>query len=396
MSIAPKVFRARPRAQGFSLVELMISMLIGLFIVGGMIYAFISSKQSFDRLETLQQMQADARLAFEYITNDARMAGHKGCFSSQVIPDDGSVDYTTVKGKFVNTIAATPTWENNFWLGVDGYNYGTNDNAVTLANVPAKASAANNWTGSDGSLPAGIFGFTQGPVPSSDILVLRPFSGEPARLTATTTADKVTFKSATVGTGSCKSTGGICANDFAMVANCQGAHVFKVSAVSATEITHVAAQNPNGASWATTYGVDAELLKVQNILYYVGVGTAGTGPSLFRQVDGGTPVELIENVESLQILYGKDTDARSATSGYGEANAYVRADELTAADWTKVVSLRVGIVIRNPKVADGGIAPDSSLVVNGVTVNFPSGSTDSKYQRRAFTSTIALRNRVSY
>jgi len=63
-----------------------------------------------------------------------------------------------------------------------------------------------------------------------------------------------------------------------------------------------------------------------------GSWTAGTG----------TPIALIPGVESMQILYGEDTDAD------GIVNHYVKADALSSTDFTKVVALMVSVVMRSP------------------------------------------------
>ena len=62
--------------------------------------------------------------------------------------------------------------------------------------------------------------------------------------------------------------------------------------------------------------------------------------------------ELVEGVERMEILYGVDTDAEE-TANYGTANYYVKADalyvaamqQLTAANWAKVVSVRISLLV---------------------------------------------------
>lgn len=60
---------------GFSLVELMIAMTLGLVLSGGLISIFINNRHSFDRDDVILSMQDDARHAIRELVNDLTMAG---------------------------------------------------------------------------------------------------------------------------------------------------------------------------------------------------------------------------------------------------------------------------------------------------------------------------------
>jgi type IV pilus assembly protein PilW len=107
----------------------------------------------------------------------------------------------------------------------------------------------------------------------------------------------------------------------------------------------------------------------------------------------------VRGVESLQILYGIDSDA--ATSNQGVPNKWLRSkDFLTPADWTRIRALKVGLVIRG----DVGSAPTGpQLPLYPMGEAFAGGNTTSDYMftppangdgrlRKAFTTTILLRN----
>lgn len=73
-------FRGMRRgARGLSLVELMISMVLGLLVVGGAIGAFMSNRQTYRATESLGRMQENARVAFELMARDIREAGGSPC-----------------------------------------------------------------------------------------------------------------------------------------------------------------------------------------------------------------------------------------------------------------------------------------------------------------------------
>jgi type IV pilus assembly protein PilW len=63
----------RPEA-GFTLVELMIGMLLGLILTGGVITLFVQSRQSFQVDENVARMQNQARFALDEVARDIRMA----------------------------------------------------------------------------------------------------------------------------------------------------------------------------------------------------------------------------------------------------------------------------------------------------------------------------------
>jgi type IV pilus assembly protein PilW len=63
------------RNDGFSLVELMIAMLLGLFIIGGVISVFLSNRVAYRQNENLARMQENARYAFEVVGRDIREVG---------------------------------------------------------------------------------------------------------------------------------------------------------------------------------------------------------------------------------------------------------------------------------------------------------------------------------
>jgi type IV pilus assembly protein PilW len=66
------------RQRGFSLVELMVAMLIGLILLFGVTQVYVSSKRSANAQEDLARMQENGRFAMDLITRDLRRAGYWG------------------------------------------------------------------------------------------------------------------------------------------------------------------------------------------------------------------------------------------------------------------------------------------------------------------------------
>jgi len=67
------------RQQGFSLVELMISMVLGLLIIAGATSVFLSNKQMYRTSTALGHVQENSRTAFELMTRDLRQSRLTGC-----------------------------------------------------------------------------------------------------------------------------------------------------------------------------------------------------------------------------------------------------------------------------------------------------------------------------
>lgn len=64
------------KQSGFSLIELMIAMVLGLVLVGALINTFISSNRTYRVQEGLAQSQESARFALEILGQELRMAGY--------------------------------------------------------------------------------------------------------------------------------------------------------------------------------------------------------------------------------------------------------------------------------------------------------------------------------
>lgn len=69
---------------GFTLVELLVGMTIGLFLLGGVIALFIGTKQSYSATEAASRLQENGRYAIEVLSREIRKAGFRPivCFST--------------------------------------------------------------------------------------------------------------------------------------------------------------------------------------------------------------------------------------------------------------------------------------------------------------------------
>ncbi|MGH8751673.1 MAG: PilW family protein, partial [Burkholderiales bacterium] len=73
--------------RGFSLIEIMIALVIGLIIIVALGQVFLGNKQTYKTQEDLARMQEDARFALETMSRAMRIAGYKGNGSAAVFPN---------------------------------------------------------------------------------------------------------------------------------------------------------------------------------------------------------------------------------------------------------------------------------------------------------------------
>ncbi len=239
---------------GMTLIEIMIALLIGAFLLGGVLQIFINSKQTYRMQENLSRLQENGRFAMEFLARDIRMAGYWGCISP--LPA-----VTEVTGANNNAVGS-----------VDNIDDGTD--TLTLRGAFTQPLVVNPPPAAPVAYPCG----------SSDITT-KAFYTDPS--------SKIDYK-------------------------------------------------------------------IQN--------------SVLRRTDsGGNWQDLIEGVKDMQILYGVDTDAAGAV-GSGTPNYYVPASSVAAADWLKVISIRIALTVQTI---------DGNLTTTG----------DGRI-RRVFNTTIAVRNRL--
>ncbi len=88
------------RQRGVTLVELMIAMLVGLFLMGGVLMVFDRTKQAYRYQNGLAQVQEQGRFAIAFLTQSLRVAGFPGDnppAGNRIQGTDGATDSVTVR-----------------------------------------------------------------------------------------------------------------------------------------------------------------------------------------------------------------------------------------------------------------------------------------------------------
>jgi len=70
--------------KGLTLIELMIAMLLGVFLIGGVLQIFLSTKQTNRMQDSLARLQENGRFAMDFIGRDMRLAGYRSCLNYTV------------------------------------------------------------------------------------------------------------------------------------------------------------------------------------------------------------------------------------------------------------------------------------------------------------------------
>lgn len=355
------------RTRGFSLVELMVALLLGLILTAGMIQLFNGSKATFSTNDALARVQENGRFALEILKRELRESGTHGFCAAQL--------------NIRNHVAADPLLDEI--LDIDrpiiGWEFTGTGRGANFS-LPADLTppgGSGGWAATDiGALPAGLVGQI---VPGSDVLVMRRVVPIPLLTAGGSSTNSIDL----VDKDGNSTNHGLEGNPVALVTDCaSGADLFRVNnPASSTSF------NIGGGTLSTTYGEGMQAFELVITAYYVGLGADGE-PALFA-LDLGRNIrqELVAGVENMQVLYGF---SRAAPQGDGQSvNDWITASEIPADGWGQVISLRVGFGARSPEAAD----------TNRAVQTFDLAETNIQSQgdgrmRHGFSATVALRNQL--
>jgi type IV pilus assembly protein PilW len=333
---------------GLSLVELMISITLGLILMAGVVQMFASSMVTFKSQQSISRIQETGRLAIEFMSKDIRAAGNYGC---------GKLDPANPVKALQNGSLDMGGLHRDFNVSIQGYN--------SVSDIPSPLTAAT---------ALGMASVAAG----QNIIVVRSALDVGLPVTRLNEDDKVfAFTSQTDVVNNCVE--GVCIGAAVVVGDCYGARAFKVSdlAVTTGEVTITpVASTP---AWDSTNIPEqfktGEVAPLKTVVYFIANGTSGS-PSLFQRTNtDANAVELLEGVERMNISYARSVSRET----YSTAS-------IIGTNWADVVSVRIELVVRgsNSNAVD---FPQPYTLSSGTVT-----PTD-KYMRQVFSTTINLRNR---
>lgn len=112
-----RTLRERGRSSGFSLVELMIALSVGLVVIGTAYTLFFTQNKQLGTQELISEMQQNARAAMDIVSREVRMAGYNRNKTSPLPKCTGTTSTAAtcagIKNAGANTISFTADLNGN-------------------------------------------------------------------------------------------------------------------------------------------------------------------------------------------------------------------------------------------------------------------------------------------
>ena len=338
-------------SSGYTMVELLVAMFLGMFLLTGAYQVSMTNKQANRLQTTLLQTQKNGRFATDNISHAIKTAGYSGFYGDL--------------SNGVENLLNTPT--NEKW------------------DISVPASGFNNV--SDSANIAGITGF----IPNTDVLLLKGMN--------TTTMPVISNSSSSSLVVAANNP--FLAGDIVLVSDVDQASVFQLKAVSgdindttiSTLSLETGGNSPgNSALLSNDFKSEAVIGKYDVEIFYIKNGRTGS-PSLFKtalMTTGGVSqlqeIELASDIIDMQINYGLDNNNDQILDEYRDASAVT--------DWDNLISINVALLASSNV---DNIIPEAtsfSFDTNLVTFKRDTVASDIANRRlkRVFRTYVPLRN----
>lgn len=338
------------RQQGFSMTEIMVAMVLGLFLGVSMIQLFVSSKRIYGTQDAAAQLQESGRVAVDILANSLRMAQFAGCTKcgsgcTLSRPSSGKAEW----------------WEEmdtNGFMGYDG-----------------TACASNS------NFPGPICGDKAGErVEGTDAMVILG-GGENSYYANAYPPGSLNFTLNTIqrADGSALAKG-----DLLLACGNNVIALFSILNINGLSIEF--ADSKPDPNWTQDLPSFVIVVDYKPQAFYVGVGSGSKGKSLYRmrynsEKKAMESEELIEGVEDMQLCYQ-------------QAGAYDSAARVSS--WDQVHGVRMHILTAS--LGDGTVSTKQSYFFPKDDDCAKSRSTSDKNADlrlyRSFTTTVGIRNRL--
>jgi type IV pilus assembly protein PilW len=336
----PSIQLIQRRQRGFTLIELMVAVAIGLLLLAGLSTLFTSNNHAQMEIESANRQVENGRYAMQLMTGDVRNAGFYAEYdpieltAPAALPDPCAIDIELIRDAIV--------------LPVQGY-----DNANVL-NCLADVKA------------------------NTDVIVLRH--------TETCVVGAADCGDAAAGGPFFQASG--CNNNFELGSNDKKMH-YQVAANNSGFSLH-----KRNCEETKDSGTPADLRRLQTHIYFIANNSlAGDGIPTLKRAEvvskGGALsiqiVPLAEGIENMQLEYGVDSSLDGVADSF--------TPNVAVSDWSNVVSVKLHLLARtlNPSMTH----TDSKSYVLGLDAQGQPniiGATNDKFKRHVFTSLIGLPN----
>ena len=179
---------------------------------------------------------------------------------------------------------------------------------------------------------------------------------------------------------------GMCTGSAVVVSDCFKARVFRLAqapALVGADVYHLRHNNNWGGGIIPTQNfTSGEVSAMNSVVYFLAEGPTGT-PSLWQRTNDEVALELLEGVEHMRVSYATKDNPQ-----------YRLANALVAADWPRVESVRIELVVRS--LDNNVVDATQPYTFAGAIVNPPNvnGASD-RYLRQVFSATIGIRSRAT-
>lgn len=366
------------RTRGVSLIEMMVALAIGAFLMLGLVRVFSASRTASQLSEGVSRVQENGRFAMDFIQRDLRMVGHMGCVNDQ--------SHMQNLGALANHVPAGGSGV-NFPTGIQAY-----EATKTSAETMNLGTAASTWVP---ALPAAVAAL--GPLPGSDVLQLRFLLAEGAPVNTIAVAGGNSTITVPAARWEALTQGGVATPTLLGLADCSFVDLFVAGATNPAAGT-VTVATPLDRYTPQPAG-QTMLHRLESVVYYVGTGASGQRALMRARANPNGSYqpgeELVEGIESLQLQIGLDRNAAAMTteppSGY--VGSFVRPSAVTDNEpgWRGAGAVRLGVLVSSPDRAASEQA-EGGRSLFGVRFT-PEDPADNRY-RFSYESTVALRNRL--
>ena len=340
--------------RGFTIVEIMVAMAIGLVVAAVVVTMFSASSRSYKVTDAMGDLQEAGRISMATLQRDAHSVSYRGCNSNNL----------NNSAPVINLLTTPTAYLNDFATGIQGYEY-----------------TGGNWSP---VLPAPISGpgapVAAGPTAGTDVLLMRVVVGTPIVLSANM-ANSLANIPVTSTTGLAVAPA---AGSRMVIADCGRATVFQATSVDTVGNTvgHASGAYNTSASAQRAFGQqDGFVMRFETHAYFVGpsIRDPANERSLWLKIDDQAPVEIVDSVQDMQLLFGEDTDADFVP------NLFRTADTVT--NWNNVLAVQVSLLLR-------GTNPNDNQVITPYNYQGGTVTPTDRRLRRVYTATIHLRNRT--
>jgi prepilin-type N-terminal cleavage/methylation domain-containing protein len=343
----PRIWRNR----GFSLIELMVALTLGLVLLAGVAQVFVNSKQGYRVQESVGRLQENARYASGYLSQYIRMADLWSGVKPAKITIQGTPSFQSP-----TTGGCNAAWSVDPTSGIVGY---SGSSSYPLSPFPA------------GCFPSAGTA-TPSYIPNSDVLAIRYIDPNTYINTATLTTSPAPANVTANGNFYLRTLVGSRADLFD-IANAANA----VSDIPGDAI-------PSGTNQGGVLNY-----QFQNVVFYLlnadnGQGSTPTLYILTLTSAGLTAQPLVDGIEMMKFEYGIDTN------GDQQVDQYATAASVT--NWSQVISVRVSFIARGDALDN--YTDTQSYTMTGAGYVYTPAASVQKYQRRLIVREIQLRNRV--